>query len=65
MRTSTTAPITLHDVPDPENHPYIIEGQGDNSLKIYFETEENKHIYEDIAVEHPGDDFETNLSNPV
>ncbi|MCW8930597.1 MAG: hypothetical protein OQL19_10200 [Gammaproteobacteria bacterium] len=65
MRTSTTDPITLHDVHDLSHHPFIIEGEGDNAIKIYFESEENKHIYEDIAVEHPGDDFETNLSNPV
>lgn len=65
MRVSTTDPITLHDVPDPENHPFLVEGEGENALKIYFETEETRHEYEDIAVEHPGEDFETNLDNPV
>lgn len=65
MRTSTTDPITLHDVPDPEHHPYIVEGTGDNALKIYFESEETRREYEEIAVEHPGNDFTTNLDNPV
>ena len=65
MRISTLDPISLHDVNQPETHPFIIEGVGENALKIYFETEENKKIYQDIAVEHPGEDFQTNLNNPV
>ena len=65
MRSSTTDPITLNDISDPENHPYVIEGEGDSALKIYFESEETKKEYMDIAVEHPGEDFETNLNNPV
>ena len=64
MRISTRDPTTLNDVPDPENHPYVIEGEGDSAIKIYFENEENKKAYLDIAVEHPGEDFETNLDNP-
>jgi hypothetical protein len=43
----------------------IIEGEGKNALKIYFESEESKKAYLDIEVEHPGQDFETNLNNPV
>jgi hypothetical protein len=65
MRVSTTDPITLHDVPNPEKHPFLIEGSGENALKIYFESEETKNAYLDIAVEHPGEDFTTNLNNPV
>lgn len=65
MRISTTDPITLHDVPHPEQHPFIVEGSGANALKIYFESEENKRAYLEIAVEHPGEDFETNLDNPA
>jgi len=64
MRISTTDPITLNDVHDPENHPYVVEGEGDNAIKIYFENEENKRSYMDIPVEHPGEDFTTNLDNP-
>lgn len=65
MRISTTDPITLNDVPNPEKHPFIIEGKGENALKIYFESEETKKAYLEISVEHPSEDFKTNLNNPV
>ena len=48
---STTDPITLHDVPDPENHPCLYEGDGVNGLEIYFENEENKRIYMEMELE--------------
>ncbi len=64
MRISTTDPITMNDVPDPEGHPFVIEGEGENAIKIYFESEETKRQYLDIEVEHPGEDFSTNLDNP-
>lgn len=64
MRTTTTDPISLHDVENPEQHPFVIDGEGESAIKIYFENEENKRIYMDIDVEHPGNDFTTNLSNP-
>ena len=65
MRVSTTDPITLRDVPNPQEHPFVIEGEGDTAIKIYFESEDTKREYLDIQVEHPGEDFETNLNNPV
>lgn len=65
MIVSTTDPISLVDVPNPEAHPFVVEGEGDNALKIYFENEENKNTYLGIEVEHPGEDIETNLDNPV
>ena len=65
MRVTTTDPITLNDVPNPENHPFVIEGTGENALKIYFENEANKKEYLGIPTEHPGEDFTTNLDNPV
>ena len=61
----TTDPISLVDVPNPEAHTFVVEGDGDNALKTYFENEDHKNTYLDIAVEHPGEDFETNLDNPV
>jgi hypothetical protein len=64
MMISTTDPITLRDVTDLDNHPFIVEGEGDTAIKIYFESEETKREYMDIAVEHPGEDFSTNLDNP-
>ena len=39
MRVSTTDPITLCDIPDPEGHPFVIEGEGDTAIKIYFESD--------------------------
>lgn len=65
MIVSTTDPISLVDVPNPEAHPFVVEGEGDNALKIYFENEENKNTYLGIEVEHPGKDIETNLDNLV
>ena len=65
MRISTTDPMTMRDVADPESHPFVIEGAGENALKIYFESEDTKREYLDLEVECPGKDFETNLDNPV
>jgi YHS domain-containing protein len=64
MRITTTDPISGADVKDLENSPFVLEGKGDNALKIYFENEENKNAYLDIQTEHPGEDFKTNLDNP-
>jgi hypothetical protein len=65
MRVSTTDPISMNDVPNPGDHPFVIEGSGDSALKIYFENEDNRQAYLEIAVEHPGEDFSTNLDNPA
>lgn len=56
MITSTIDPITMNDVTDLENAPYVVEGEGDNALKIYFESEENRREYLDIPV-HGSDDM--------
>ena len=50
MITTTLDPITLNDVTDIENAPYVIEGEGDGALKIYFESEANKQTYLDTPV---------------
>lgn len=42
---TTTDPISLHDVPNPELHPCVFEGDGDNGIEIYFENEENRQTY--------------------
>jgi len=42
---TTTDPITLCDVPDPEHHPCLYDGDGVNGLEIYFENEKNKQLY--------------------
>ena len=41
----TTDPITMKDVANPEIHPCHYEGDGDNGLEIYFETESNMDEY--------------------
>lgn len=48
---STTDPITLRDVPDPDNHPCVYDGDGENGLEIYFENEENRRTYLDMELE--------------
>ena len=45
MITTTLDPITLNDVIDIEDAPYVIEGEGDSALKIYFESEHNRQEY--------------------
>jgi hypothetical protein len=50
MRTCTLDPITLEDVTDVENAPFVIDGD----LKIYFQSEANKAEYLDIPM-HTGE----------
>ncbi len=42
---TTTDPITLRDVSNPQEHPCLYEGDGDHGVEIYFESEETKRIY--------------------
>jgi len=65
MIISTTDPISLTEVQNPESHPFVVEGDGENALKIYFENEENKSIYLGIDAEHQGEDFEPKPDNSV
>ena len=48
---TTTDPITLREVIDPESHPCLYEGDGDNGVEIYFESEETKRLYLDMELE--------------
>ena len=50
MIISTLDPITLNDVTDLENSPYVIEGN--DLLKIYFESEENRQKYMNNMIIH-------------
>lgn len=45
MITVTRDPITLNDVRDLDNAPYLIEGTDDRAVKIYFESEANRDEY--------------------
>lgn len=50
MRISTLDPISMNDVTDADNAPYVIEGEGPDALKIYFENEANKAEYLEIPL---------------
>ena len=50
MRICTLDPITLEDVTDLENAPFVMDGD----LKIYFQSEANKAEYLDIPM-HTGE----------
>ncbi len=50
MRTSTLDPISLEDVTDLEKAPFVIEGEGDAAIKIYFKSEENRREYLEMEV---------------
>lgn len=50
MRICTLDPITLNDVTDLDNAPFVMDGD----LKIYFESEANKAEYLDIPI-HGGE----------
>jgi len=45
---TTTDPMTLHDVVNPESHPCLYDGDGENGLEIYFESEESRQAYMDF-----------------
>jgi hypothetical protein len=50
MITFTRDPITLNDVVNLADAPYVVEGQGSGMVKIYFESESNKLEYLDTTV---------------
>ena len=53
----TTDPISLNDVNDPENHPCIYQGDGNNGLEIYFETESNRDQFLSWEHDHENDEM--------
>jgi hypothetical protein len=53
MITVTRDPISLNDVQDIEHAPCLLEGHGENALKIYFESEANLQEYVGIEI-HSG-----------
>jgi len=48
---TTTDPITLQDVHNPEQHPCLYEGDGENGVEIYFESEATKQMYLEMELE--------------
>ena len=45
MRIQTTDPISLKDVADTERAPFVMEGIGEDALKIFFVSDENRQAY--------------------
>ncbi|NNG13413.1 MAG: hypothetical protein HKM88_09210 [Halobacteria archaeon] len=54
MRIQTTDPINGKDVTVTEHTPFVIEGEGDDALKIYFDSVENRRFYLEIETEQLG-----------
>ena len=54
MRIQTTDPINGKDVTDIEHAPFVIEGRGDDALKIYFDSDENRQAYLDVETKQLG-----------
>jgi hypothetical protein len=47
---STIDPISANDVVNPETHPCLYEGDGENGVEVYFESAENLRAYQSIEV---------------
>lgn len=45
MRVTTRDPMTGNDVRDPARAPFVVEGQGEGALVIYFESEQSRQEY--------------------
>lgn len=54
MRTTTLDPMTLNDVTDLEHAPFVVEGEGEQAIKIYFESEQNRTDYLNLEM-HGGE----------
>ena len=54
MRITTRDPMTGNEVADPATAPSVIEGQGDNALRIHFESEASRQEYLKILPRTPG-----------
>lgn len=53
MRVTTRDPMTGNDVTDRETAPFVIEGSGENPLKIHFESEQSRREYLKIQPRRP------------
>ncbi len=45
MRVTTRDPMTGNEVRDPDHAPFVLEGEGDGALKIYFESDLTRQDY--------------------
>lgn len=63
MIVTTTDPVTGKAVSNPESHPFLIEGEGEYALKIYFESELTKRAYLEHELDATGDEFFEGLTD--
>ena len=63
-KVTTLDPISMQDVSDIENAPYVVEGQGHKEFKIYFENEANKAVYLNMQLHGPSDSLFAGDSGP-
>lgn len=50
---TTRDPMTAHEVPSPDQHPRLFEGDTENGLEIYFESEQSRQDYIDLKPHDP------------
>lgn len=50
---TTTDPMTAREVPSPEKHPHLFEGDAQNGLDISFESEQSRQDYIDLKPHDP------------
>jgi hypothetical protein len=55
MRVSTLDPMSLNDVAEIETAPFVIEGEGEQAIKIYFESVQNRDEYLALEMHGAGD----------
>ncbi len=58
-RIKTTDPITGKTLEQLDNMPYVIENDNDDSLVIYFESEQNRDLYLQNAAQRKSRDGQT------
>ncbi len=56
MIVTTLDPISLQDVTDLEGAPFVIEGEGDDMIKIYFVSDVNRQTYLNTPLYGSNDD---------
>jgi hypothetical protein len=64
-RVERTDPITGHTNADTSGHPWVQEGDPDDGLTIYFDSEASKSAYQAIPIEHPEQGLGRTMSNNV
>jgi hypothetical protein len=63
QREERTDPITGHTLTHTAGKPWVQEGDPDEGLRIYFDSEESRRSYEAIPTEHPERDLSRTMSN--